>query len=51
MKVVGQKFGILKQLYGGDGSRCPDDAEISTALDILCGKVTARGGLDYVKEI
>ena len=39
------------QLFGLDGQRCASDGEISVALDILCGKVTARGGLYYVKEV
>ena len=42
---------MLVQLFGLDGQRCASYGQISVALDILCGKVTARGGLDYVKEV
>ena len=51
LRCVGHHSDVFAQLSGENGQRCSSDDEISVALDILCGKVTARGGLDYVKEV
>jgi hypothetical protein len=51
LRCVGKNSGMFVQLFGLDGQRCASDGEISVALDILCGKVTARGGLYYVKVV